>query len=81
MSLDLANEIWTELKRYIGTVDRSEAADMLVALMVDHDYGVEEIKSAFKGDNDIKTALQVYNDNDAEDDYEDDYEDSDEDDY
>jgi hypothetical protein len=76
MSLDLASEIWTELKRYIGSVDRSEAADVLVNLLVDHDHDADEIRSAFKGDSDVKQALQVYSDSEA-DDVDDDYEDED----
>jgi hypothetical protein len=76
MSLDLASEIWTELKRYIGSVDRSEAADVLVNLLVDHDHDADEIRAAFKGDPDIKRAMQVYSDSEA-DEVEDDYEDED----
>jgi hypothetical protein len=76
MSLDLASEIWTELKRYIGSVDRSEAADVLVNLLVDHDHDADEIRAAFKGDSDVKQALQVYSDSEA-DDVDEDYEDED----
>jgi hypothetical protein len=80
MSLDLANEMWNELKRYIGSVDRSEAADVLVNLLVDHDYDADEIRMAFKGDPDIKAALQIYSESEN-DDSDDDYDDIDDEDY
>ena len=60
MSLDLAQELWDELKRYIGEVDRRDAADSVVNLLIDNDYHADEIRSAFKGDNDVKSALTVY---------------------
>ena len=35
----LASEIWSELKRYINTVDRDEAAETLVAVLIDQEIG------------------------------------------
>ena len=79
MAVDLAHDLWQELKRYISVPDRSDAADTLVNLLVDNDYDAEQIKDAFKGDNDIKKALQSFLD-DAEEDLdeeeEDEYDDS-----
>lgn len=79
MAMDLAYNLWGELKRYISTVDRSEAADTLVSLLIDNDYDAEEIKSVFKGDSDVKRALVEYlrddtaeEETDEEDEYEDD---------
>lgn len=66
MSVDTASEIWSELKRYINVVDRSDAAENVVSIMVDHDYDVDEIREAFKGDSDIKKALTAYLDNDRD---------------
>jgi len=66
MSEVLASEIWSELKRYVNTVDRSEAAETLVSIMIDHDYDVDDIRDAFKGDTDVKKALTVYLDNDKD---------------
>jgi hypothetical protein len=60
----VASELWAELKRYINTVDRAEAAEVVVSILVDHDSDVEDIREAFKGDNDIKRALADYLDND-----------------
>lgn len=62
MSLDLAQEMWGELKRYISEVDRRDAADSLVHLLVDNDYDAGEIKSAFKHDAYVKSALLGYQD-------------------
>ena len=64
MSEQLANTIWEELKRYINTVDRAEAAETLVQILMDNDSDVDDIRDAFKGDRDIKTALTTYLDND-----------------
>lgn len=77
MAVDLAHDLWQELKRYIGSTDRSDAADTLVNLLIDNDYDAEDIRAAFKGDNDVKKALQSYID-DAE---EEDLDEEDEDDY
>lgn len=66
MYSDIASEIWNELKRYVNTVDRAEAADILVSLLIDHDEDAEDIRDAFKGDTDIKRALTSYINNDEE---------------
>jgi hypothetical protein len=60
----VASELWSELKRYVNTVDRSEAAETIVAILIDNDCDVDDIKNAFKGDSDIKRALTAYLDND-----------------
>ena len=66
MSEVVANEIWTELKRYINTVDRNEAAETVISILIDHDSDVDDIRDAFKGDSDIKKALTAYLDNDKD---------------
>ena len=78
MSVDLASVIWDELKRYINTVDRAEAAENFVSVLVDNDCDPEDIKDVFKGDNHIKNALAGYLNNDEEE-YEEEF--YDEDDY
>ena len=80
MSEAIAAEIWSELKRYVNTVDRNEAAETVVQILMDNDSDVEDIRNAFKGDADIKRALTAYLDNDK--DYaEDEEEDPEEEDY
>ena len=78
MAVDLSHDLWNELKRYISTVDRADAADSLVSVLIDNDYDAEQIRSAFKSDSDIKRALQSYLDDTEEDldEEEDDYDDS-----
>lgn len=66
MSVDLASVIWDELKRYINTVDRAEAAENLVSVLVDNDCDPEDIKDVFKGDTHIKHALSGYLNSDEE---------------
>ena len=73
----VASEIWSELKRYVNTVDRAEAAETIVSILIDHDSDIEDIRDAFKSDSDIKRALTVYLDNDK--DYAEDEEELDED--
>jgi hypothetical protein len=82
MTSQVASEIWNELKRYVNTVDRSEAAETLVAVLIDHDEDVEDIRDAFKHDSDVKRALTAYLDNDkdyAEEDIDEDIDDEDSD--
>jgi hypothetical protein len=66
MSADVAAEIWGELRRYVNTVDRDEAAETVVAVLIDNDYDADEIRDAFKGDSDIKRALAAYVNRDVE---------------
>ena len=86
MSVELAQELWNELKRYVSTVDRADAADTVVNLLIDNDYSIEDIRSTFKGDSEVKQALQGYiddheGDDEDEDDYDDDYTDDEDDNY
>ena len=64
MDEHLASVIWDELKRYINTVDRAEAAETMVQILMDNDSDVDDIKDAFSGDKEIKNALTSYLDND-----------------
>lgn len=66
MSETIASEIWGELKRFVNTVDRAEAAETVVQILMDNDSDVEDIRNAFKGDSDIKRALTAYLDNDRD---------------
>ena len=79
---ELASVIWEELKRYINTVDRADAAENLVGILVDNDLDPKDIKVAFGNDKDIKNALASYFEEEEEEDdvdeeedyYEDDWE-------
>ena len=66
MSEAIASEIWGELKRFVNTVDRQEAAETVVQILMDNDSDVDDIRNAFKGDLDIKRALTAYLDNDKD---------------
>ena len=85
MSVDLVKEVWAELKRHINTVDRAEAAETLVSVLVDNDVDIEDIREVFKGDSEIKRAVTSYikdhdlDNSDDEDEDEDEWEDEDED--
>jgi predicted transcriptional regulator len=82
MSVELSQEIWNELRRYVNTVDRDEAAETLVAVLIDNDVSADEIKSVFKTDSEVKRALASYlKDHEEElDDYDDDEDDEDDED-
>jgi hypothetical protein len=79
MDVDVISEIWTELKRYLNIVDRVDAAESLVNILIDHDVDADEIRSGFRGDTDIKTALLNYLSGDANPSDDDDTESEDED--
>lgn len=66
MSEAIAAEIWGELKRFVNTVDRAEAAETVVQILMDNDSDVDSIRTAFVGDRDIKAALTAYLDNDKD---------------
>lgn len=75
----VASEMWSELKRYVNTVDRDEAAETVVAILIDNDCDVDDIKETFKSEPDIKRALTAYLDDDKS--YEDEEEVEEEEDY
>jgi len=82
MSVELSKEIWDELKRYVNTVDRNEAAETLVSVLIDNDASADEIRNIFKGDTEVKHALASNlkdhaDDEDEDDDWETDDEDED----
>ena len=80
MSVELAKEIWDEVKRYVNTVDRDEAAETLVSVLIDNDVDADEIKSTFKTDTEVKRALTSYlKDHEDDEDVQDNDEDEDED--
>jgi hypothetical protein len=60
MSVELSKEIWDELKRYVNTVDRNDAAETLVSVLIDNDVAADEIKETFKSDSEVKRALAHY---------------------
>jgi hypothetical protein len=60
MSVELSKEIWDELKRYVNTVDRNDAAETLVSVLIDNDVAADEIKETFKSDPEVKRALAHY---------------------
>jgi len=74
MSVELSREIWDEIKRYVNVVDRNEAAETLVSVLIDNDVAADEIKETFKSDGDVKRALAHYL-KDLEDDDEEDFQD------
>jgi hypothetical protein len=76
MSVELSKEIWDELKRYVNPQDRDEAAETLVSVLIDNDVDAADIKSVFKSDSGVKSALASYlKDHEEADD--DDYDDDD----
>ena len=81
MSVELSKEIWDELKRYVNAVDRDEAAETLVSVLIDNDVNADEIKDTFKSDSEVKRALAHYlkdhEEDEEEDEEEEDYEDDD----
>jgi hypothetical protein len=60
MSVELSKEIWDEIKRYVNTVDRREAAETLVSVLIDNDVAADEIKETFKSDAEVRRALTSY---------------------
>ena len=84
MAANLANEVWQEIKRYVNGMDRAEAAEALVGVLIDNDVSAEEIKAAFKSDSEVKQALKQYLDDHAdeeEDDDDNEYDEEEDDDY
>jgi hypothetical protein len=80
MSVDLAAAVWEELKRYIGPLDRTEAADAMVNLLIDSNFDSDDIRDSFRGDAEVLKALRGYlDDNDDNEDDDEDAEETDDD--
>ncbi len=83
MSLNLINEIWKLLKPSIETGDTDSAAETLVTYLIEEEFSPAEIKQMFRGDKEMKEALDFYLETpedglyheDDEEDYIDDYDD------
>jgi hypothetical protein len=72
MSLEFTVEVWDALRPHIDFNDRSEAADSLINLLIDHNYEAGDIKDAFRGDKEVLNALKDYlEQHDVEDSYDD----------
>ena len=80
MSVELSKEIWDEIKRYVNPQDRAEAAETLVSVLIDNDADATDIKSVFKRDSEVKTALASYLKDHADEEEEEDFHDDDEED-
>ena len=63
----VAAELWEELRRFVGGADRAEAAEILVSVLINNDEDPEHIRTAFKGDADIRAALEEYLDDTGDD--------------
>jgi hypothetical protein len=81
MAVDLAYEIWSGLKHTWSPTDRTDAAESLVNVLIDNDYDAEQIRDVFKGDVDVRRALQSYLDDHEEEELDDEDEDSYDDEY
>lgn len=81
MPVSLSSVLWSEIKSFIPSIDRREAAEVVVGVLVDHDVDIDDIRQEFRGDSDIKAALAQYvKDHDHDDDDDEEYYDDDEDD-
>ena len=60
MSTGLIGEVWKLLKPNIEAGDVTGASETLVNYLIEEDYSAHEIKSMFRGDSDIKEALDFY---------------------
>jgi hypothetical protein len=67
MHSQVTADIWGELRRFVGGADRAEAAEIMVSVLINHDEDPEDIRAAFKGDADVRNALQDYLDTDPAD--------------
>ena len=78
MSLDFVAEVWDALREHIDMNDRKYAADTLINLLIDNNYETDEIKSAFRGEKEILSALKDYvSEHEVEEEYEEEYDDED----
>lgn len=59
-NLSIINDVWKLLKSNIDTSDVDAAAESLVNYLIEEDYSPSEIKQTFRGDKEIKSALDYF---------------------
>jgi hypothetical protein len=75
MTIEVIAEIWSMSKDSIMSTDRDSIAENMVGILIDNDFSPNEIRTAFRGDLDVMTALKTYiNDSGALEDDEAEYE-------
>jgi hypothetical protein len=81
MKLALIAEVWYMMKESVIATDRDTVAENLVSILIDSDHSAAEIRSAFREDSDVISALKYHIDDaiEFEEDDEVDYDDFDED--
>jgi hypothetical protein len=81
MDVDVIADVWDVIRHHIDTNSRKEAAEELVAFMIENNVEPSEILDSFRGDKDVAKAVQIYDDQNLQDQYEDDYDDFEDEDY
>jgi hypothetical protein len=66
MKLELIAEIWNMTKDSLMANDRDAIAENLIGILIDNDFSPTDIKSVFRDDYDITSALKVYVDDAVE---------------
>lgn len=72
-SLTAIAEIWTIVSESISDEDRESIAENVVAVLIDHDYSLDDIKYEFENDADIINAVKYYSDDEVWPDEDEDY--------
>ncbi len=68
MSLQVVCEIWHAISHSVAMVEeRRDLAEQVVAILIDNDYSIQEIKQEFEGERLIQTALKNHADFDSDD--------------
>lgn len=76
MTLELFDDLWSELKTFVQHTDRDDCAESLVSLLIDSDFEAQDIFNQLGHDIHIKRALSSYLEtNDDQEDEEDDEDD------
>jgi hypothetical protein len=68
-TLTAISDVWNLMSDYVNPEDRSQLADNLIIILMEHDYDLEDIRHEFDGDSDIMEAVKFYSE-DTTDDYE-----------
>ena len=85
MSIIVIAEVWKALKHEIDDANLPDAAEALVNVLIDNDYEIAEIKSAFRRESEVLGAIRYHNsqiedeeeyeEEEADEDYDEDYDD------
>lgn len=60
MDISVIAQLWKEIRCFIDPAEMTDASEALILVLVENDFDVDEITSAFKRDPEVMEALATH---------------------